>query len=168
MPSFSFPRVLWFFLVTTVVVVAVPTIAGQAPLLHQHYLPAQTLSLDAACRLDSDIQRRTMSGVDIDGGGGGVPQPTPPATRTTHASGLECVTLRHPSGAEATLTLHGANVIEWKSAGNDSNLLFVSDSAVFDGKKAIRGGIPLVFPQFGAGLGGSCLLYTSPSPRDRG
>lgn len=30
-------------------------------------------------------------------------------------------------------------------------MLFVSEEAVFDGKKAIRGGIPLVFPQFGPG-----------------
>ena len=78
---------------------------------------------------------------------------------TTHPSGLECITLQHPSGARATVTLHGANVIEWtaggtSSASRDENLLFVSEKAVFNGKKAIRGGIPLVFPQFGDGLNG--------------
>lgn len=35
-------------------------------------------------------------------------------------------------------------------------LLFVSEEAVFNGKKAIRGGIPLVFPQFGPGGAACC------------
>lgn len=29
--------------------------------------------------------------------------------------------------------------------------LYLSETAVFDGKAAIRGGIPVVFPQFGPG-----------------
>lgn len=33
---------------------------------------------------------------------------------------------------------------------NNQEQLFVSKSAVFDGKRPIRGGIPIVFPQFGA------------------
>src|SRR5690606_35669711 len=33
----------------------------------------------------------------------------------------------------------------------DSELLFLSSKAVFDGSKPIRGGIPIVFPQFGKG-----------------
>lgn len=72
----------------------------------------------------------------------------------THASGLQCVVMQHPSGARAMVTLHGANVIEWTEGGGDGkNLLFVSKNAIFNGKKAIRGGIPLVFPHFGNGLG---------------
>ena len=35
-------------------------------------------------------------------------------------------------------------------------LLFVSQEAVYNGKKAIRGGIPLVFPVFGAGPCDGC------------
>ncbi|XP_035662658.1 putative glucose-6-phosphate 1-epimerase [Branchiostoma floridae] len=46
-----------------------------------------------------------------------------------------------------TVHLHGATVLAWKAQGKE--LLFVSDRAVYDNKKAIRGGIPLVFPNFG-------------------
>ncbi|CAM9366949.1 unnamed protein product [Phaeothamnion confervicola] len=45
-------------------------------------------------------------------------------------------------------SLAGATVTSFKSS-DGTELLFVSEKAVFDGKKAIRGGIPLVFPQFG-------------------
>ncbi|XP_013773811.2 putative glucose-6-phosphate 1-epimerase [Limulus polyphemus] len=43
--------------------------------------------------------------------------------------------------------LLGATLLSWKV--DDAEILFVSDKAVFDNKKAIRGGIPFVFPQFG-------------------
>ncbi|XP_062516315.1 uncharacterized protein LOC134191719 [Corticium candelabrum] len=42
---------------------------------------------------------------------------------------------------------HGATLTSWKVDGEE--MTFVSRNAVFDGKKAIRGGIPLVFPNFG-------------------
>eukprot|EP00096_Caligus_rogercresseyi_P003182 TRINITY_DN1583_c0_g1_i1.p1 TRINITY_DN1583_c0_g1~~TRINITY_DN1583_c0_g1_i1.p1 ORF type:complete len:269 (-),score=61.91 TRINITY_DN1583_c0_g1_i1:27-833(-) len=41
----------------------------------------------------------------------------------------------------------GATVIGWKCRGEE--LLFLSSKAITDGSKAIRGGIPLCFPQFG-------------------
>jgi len=41
----------------------------------------------------------------------------------------------------------GATVTSW--IVNNQEQLFVSNSAIFNSKKAIRGGIPLVFPQFG-------------------
>lgn len=41
----------------------------------------------------------------------------------------------------------GAHVTSWVCGGEEQ--LFMSKSAVFNGEKAIRGGIPLVFPQFG-------------------
>lgn len=43
----------------------------------------------------------------------------------------------------------GATIISWKTAGNER--LFLSKHAVFHEGCAIRGGIPLVFPQFGKG-----------------
>ncbi|KAI5707491.1 hypothetical protein M8J77_003722 [Diaphorina citri] len=46
------------------------------------------------------------------------------------------------------INLHGATVVSWRV--NNQEQLFVSKSAVFDGKRPIRGGIPIVFPQFGA------------------
>jgi glucose-6-phosphate 1-epimerase len=45
------------------------------------------------------------------------------------------------------VTLFGAHVCSWEVAGEEQ--LFVSSLAKFDKSKAIRGGIPIVFPQFG-------------------
>jgi len=41
----------------------------------------------------------------------------------------------------------GATLVEWKV--EEQPIIFVSPNAVFDGKKAIRGGIPVCFPSFG-------------------
>ncbi|KAL3201275.1 hypothetical protein MRX96_043003 [Rhipicephalus microplus] len=49
--------------------------------------------------------------------------------------------------ATACIHLHGATLISWVVKGEER--IFVSDKAVFDNKKAIRGGIPFVFPNFG-------------------
>ena len=63
---------------------------------------------------------------------------------------METVTLRHPSGSSVTLYKFGATLVSWK-LDNGKEILFLSKEAVFDGKRPIRGGIPLVFPQFGPG-----------------
>lgn len=43
---------------------------------------------------------------------------------------------------------HGAHITTWKnSAGRD--IIYTSPDAIYDGKKAIRGGVPICFPQFG-------------------
>lgn len=51
--------------------------------------------------------------------------------------------------SSATVHLHGATVISWKHRGEEQ--LFLSKKAILDGSKPIRGGIPVVFPQFGVG-----------------
>ena len=66
---------------------------------------------------------------------------------TPGRGGLPHVQLRHSSGATVEVYLHGATVTSYVSAVGQP-LLFVSSEAVFDGVKPIRGGIPLVFPQF--------------------
>ena len=43
---------------------------------------------------------------------------------------------------------HGAHVASWRVNATQEELLFCSSEAVFDGVKAIRGGIPICFPQF--------------------
>lgn len=43
--------------------------------------------------------------------------------------------------------LHGATITSWKHKGIEK--IFVSSIAIFNGIKAIRGGIPVVWPQFG-------------------
>mmetsp|Transcript_37799 Transcript_37799/g.55676 ORF Transcript_37799/g.55676 Transcript_37799/m.55676 type:complete len:306 (+) Transcript_37799:73-990(+) len=61
---------------------------------------------------------------------------------------LSPVTIIHSSGAKAVVHPFGATVTSFQtSAGRE--LLFVSSLAKLDGSKAIRGGIPLAFPQFG-------------------
>ncbi|MDE2407845.1 MAG: D-hexose-6-phosphate mutarotase [Xanthomonadaceae bacterium] len=51
-------------------------------------------------------------------------------------------------GTSALVALHGAQVLSWLPADGRERL-FLSERAVFDGRTAIRGGIPVVFPQFG-------------------
>lgn len=50
---------------------------------------------------------------------------------------------------EDSLVLHlfGATVTSWRTGGEE--VLFVSKESRFDNKTPIRGGIPIVFPQFG-------------------
>lgn len=52
------------------------------------------------------------------------------------------------------ILLYGATVISWKSGSirepEPIERLFVSSKAALDGSKPVRGGIPVVFPCFGA------------------
>lgn len=60
-----------------------------------------------------------------------------------------CISISHSaSGAKAELYAFGATVTSF-IAGNGRQVLFLSRDAKLDGSKAIRGGVPLVFPQFG-------------------
>lgn len=63
------------------------------------------------------------------------------------ANNLAKIVLKKNDDTEVEVVLHGATVTSWKCKG--SEVLFLSKQAVFDGKKAIRGGIPVVFPNFG-------------------
>ena len=61
---------------------------------------------------------------------------------------MDKVVLRDSSGYSAEVYTHGAHVTSWKNpAGED--LLFLSGKAIFKPPTAIRGGIPLCWPQFG-------------------
>jgi len=55
------------------------------------------------------------------------------------------VTASLPTGESIEVLLYGATVTSWKSANGKENL-FLSSKAHLDGSKAVRGGIPLVFP----------------------
>ena len=59
------------------------------------------------------------------------------------------ITLDGPHG-RAVVHEHGAHVTSWVPAGGDE-VLFTSRRAKFDGRAAIRGGVPVIFPQFGPG-----------------
>jgi glucose-6-phosphate 1-epimerase len=50
-------------------------------------------------------------------------------------------------GAEATISLFGAHLMSWKTADGKERM-FLSQRSALDGSAAIRGGIPVIFPQF--------------------
>jgi len=61
---------------------------------------------------------------------------------------MDTVVLSSPGGEHyCEIYTHGATVTSWKYNGLEK--IFCSTKAIFNGVKAIRGGIPLVFPQFG-------------------
>ncbi|KAH7911198.1 galactose mutarotase-like domain-containing protein [Hygrophoropsis aurantiaca] len=64
------------------------------------------------------------------------------------------VILSHPKGSSAQILLYGATVVSWKAGTKPhpepAERLFVSSKASLDGSKPVRGGIPVIFPCFGA------------------
>ena len=81
---------------------------------------------------------------------------------TTQFGQLPALQLRAPDGAEATITLYGAHLVSWKPASQTAQTnappqerLFLSSLSPLNGQAAIRGGVPVIFPQFstrGTGL----------------
>lgn len=69
-----------------------------------------------------------------------------PAGRPEIFRGQPCLRLRAGPHDSVLVALHGAQVLSWVSAGRER--LYLSPLAVFDGQGAIRGGVPLCFPQF--------------------
>ncbi|XP_072993677.1 putative glucose-6-phosphate 1-epimerase [Typha latifolia] len=63
-------------------------------------------------------------------------------------NGLDKVVLREVKGSSVEVYLYGGQVTSWKN-NHGEELLFVSSKALFKPPKAIRGGIPICFPQFG-------------------
>jgi glucose-6-phosphate 1-epimerase len=61
-------------------------------------------------------------------------------------AGLPCHRLTLPCGDSVLVALHGAHVLSWTVRGVEQ--LYLSPRAVMDGKGAIRGGVPICFPQF--------------------
>jgi glucose-6-phosphate 1-epimerase len=60
--------------------------------------------------------------------------------------GLACHRLSLPCGDSVLVCEHGGQVLSWVAAGRER--LYLSARAVFDGRAAIRGGIPMCWPQF--------------------
>lgn len=61
--------------------------------------------------------------------------------------GLPALHLATTDGAEAIVTRHGAQLVSWRVAGIEQ--LYLSERARFARGEAIRGGVPVIFPQFG-------------------
>jgi glucose-6-phosphate 1-epimerase len=65
---------------------------------------------------------------------------------------LPAIRIESPDESNSVVVhLFGGTIISWSDAGAEK--LYLNSIAVFNGKKAIRGGIPVVFPQFGMGDG---------------
>jgi glucose-6-phosphate 1-epimerase len=63
------------------------------------------------------------------------------------ANAEDLVELRSQDGAGATVHLQGAHITSWLPACG-AQQLFLSKKAIFEPGVAIRGGVPVVFPQF--------------------
>ena len=73
--------------------------------------------------------------------------------QTTYGQ-LPAIRISAPDGATAVVTLYGAHLVSWHGADGGERL-FVSKASSLDGSRAIRGGVPVIFPQFserGAGM----------------
>ena len=62
-------------------------------------------------------------------------------------NGMSIVRLSHPSGSSADIYLNGAQVTSWIPSGG-KEVLFMGRTATFAPGEPIRGGIPVVWPQF--------------------
>jgi glucose-6-phosphate 1-epimerase len=60
------------------------------------------------------------------------------------------LTLHADDGAVAEVHRHGAHVTSWRPAGDSEDRLYLSARSRFGGSAAIRGGVPVIFPQFAA------------------
>lgn len=68
------------------------------------------------------------------------------ATHTTVGQ-LPAIRIEAPDGASATITLYGAHLVSWKGADGQERM-FMSEKSTLDGSRALRGGVPVIFPQF--------------------
>jgi glucose-6-phosphate 1-epimerase len=76
-------------------------------------------------------------GTAVPAGRSAGPAPVPPV-----------VTLRSDDGAIAEVHRHGAHVTSWRPMGEAEDRLYLSSRSEFGDTAAIRGGVPVVFPQF--------------------
>jgi glucose-6-phosphate 1-epimerase len=59
------------------------------------------------------------------------------------------ITVHNDDGSSITVYEQGAHLASWKSVDGVEHL-YLSPKAIFEDRKALRGGVPLIFPQFGA------------------
>ncbi|CAN6572298.1 unnamed protein product [Malus baccata var. baccata] len=71
-----------------------------------------------------------------------------PLNIVNKGDGFPRIILTEPTGSSAEVLLYGGQVVSWKNERREE-LLFMSSKATGKPPKAIRGGIPVCFPQFG-------------------
>lgn len=69
-------------------------------------------------------------------------------TLETLDSGQQYLQINHPS-CQATMFLHGAHITHWQPV-NHKPVIFLSEKVEYPTNSAIRGGIPICWPWFGA------------------
>ncbi|KAB2918550.1 MAG: D-hexose-6-phosphate mutarotase [Dechloromonas sp.] len=72
-----------------------------------------------------------------------------PSIESIEFHGIAAWRLNGPRGASAVVSRLGGQLLSWQTPDGRERL-FLSEKAVFDGSVAIRGGIPVCFPQFAA------------------
>lgn len=66
----------------------------------------------------------------------------------TRLHGIAVTRLTSNDGASAIIADHGAHVLSWCPAGGEE-ALYLSPASRYGAQDAIRGGVPVIFPQFG-------------------
>ena len=74
----------------------------------------------------------------------------PVERRTGPVAAPSVVALRADDGAVAEIHRHGAHVTSWRPAGDAEDRLYLSPRSDLGPSAAIRGGVPVIFPQFAA------------------
>lgn len=74
------------------------------------------------------------------------PKALPPQPRVDVVGDRVSATL--PSGESVEVFLYGATILSWRDR-HGADRLWLSEAAALDGSKAVRGGVPVVFPVFG-------------------
>lgn len=65
---------------------------------------------------------------------------------------MSSVIIEHSSGAKVTVDLFGATVVSW-ILPSGKEMFYLSSLCDKERKNPIRGGIPVIFPQFANGCG---------------
>jgi glucose-6-phosphate 1-epimerase len=69
------------------------------------------------------------------------------SAKPTEYHGQPAVALQSSDGARATILLHGGHLVSWVPAGGEERL-YVSPTSQYGEGQAVRGGVPVIFPQF--------------------
>jgi glucose-6-phosphate 1-epimerase len=69
------------------------------------------------------------------------------SAKPTDYHGHPAVALQSSDGARATILLHGGHLVSWIPAGGEEQL-YVSPTSQYGEGQAVRGGVPVIFPQF--------------------
>lgn len=72
----------------------------------------------------------------------------PSVSLQTDDSGVEFLIIEHEK-LSAAFTLHGGHLVHFQLTGQPA-IIWLSKTAIFDNSKAIRGGVPICWPWFGA------------------